>query len=98
LALEDNVQEPGTPFARGHLRLASAPISHGVGRRMAAHMRAGLAMLLALLSTLAAWFMAALALLPLLTRRAPAGRRLRQRPAREARVIPFQPRRRAVPR
>jgi hypothetical protein len=65
---------------------------------MAVHVRAWLAILAVLLATLAAWFMAALALLPLLTRRAPAGRRLRQRPSREARVIPFQPRRRALPR
>ncbi len=65
---------------------------------MAAHLRGWLAILAALLATLVAWFMAALALLPLLIRRAPAGRRLRKRPTREARIIPFQPRRRALPR
>jgi hypothetical protein len=65
---------------------------------MARHVRAWLATLISLLVTVAAWFMAALALLPLLARRAPVGRRLRQRPAREARIIPFQPRRRAMPR
>ncbi len=92
------VQHTGTQFARGHLRLASAPVRHGPGRRMARHARAWLAILIALLATLAAWLMAALALLPLLFRRAPVGRRLRQRPPREARVIPFQPRRRALPR
>jgi hypothetical protein len=92
------VQHPGTPFARGHLRLASAPARRGMGRRVAAHVRAWLAILAAFLVTLAAWLMAALALLPLLARRAPVGRRLRQRPPREARVIPFQPRRRALPR
>ncbi len=92
------MQHPVTPVARGHLRLASAPARHGMGRRMLAHVRAWMATLAALLASLAAWFMAALALLPILFRRAPAGRRLRQRPPRDARVIPFQPRRRAVPR
>lgn len=86
------------PFARGHLRLASAPASHGPGRRIATHLRAWVATLAALLATVMAWCMAALALVPLLVRRAPLGRRLHQRPRREARVIPFQPRRRAVPR
>lgn len=92
------MQHPGTPFARGRLRLASAPVSHAPGRRLAGQVRAWLATLIAFLATLAAWFMAALALLPLLVRRAPVGRRLHQRPLREARVIPFQPRRRALPR
>lgn len=55
-----------------------------------------MAMLVALLATLLAWAAAALALLPVVLRRAPVGRRLHQRPAREARIIPFQPRRRAV--
>jgi len=91
-------QHPGTQFARGHLRLASAPVRHGPGRRLGRHVRAWLTLLAAFLATLAAWFMAALALLPLLVRRAPVGRRLRQRPPREARIIPFQPRRRALPR
>jgi hypothetical protein len=40
----------------------------------------------------------ALALAPLLWRRAPVGRRLRAQAPREARVIPFQPRRTALPR
>ncbi len=92
------MQQPGTPFARGHLRLASAPNPHGAGRRMAAHLRAWVVLLAAVLTTLAAWVMAALALLPLAVRRGPAGRRVRERPSREARVIPFQPRRRALPR
>jgi hypothetical protein len=60
--------------------------------------QAWLAILAAFFTTLVAWFMAALALLPLLARRAPVGRRLRQRPPKEARIIPFQPRRRALPR
>ncbi len=92
------MQHPGTQFARGHLRLASAPVTHGPGRRLARHLRAWLSILFAFFVALAAWSMAALALLPLLVRRAPVGRRLRQRPPREARVIPFQPRRRALPR
>ena len=92
------MQHPGTPFVRGHLRLASAPLGHGPGRRMARNVRAWLITPVAFLAALAAWSWAALALLPLLARRAPVGRRLRQRPPREARVIPFQPRRRAVPR
>lgn len=92
------MQHPGSPFARGRLRLAGAPTRHGPGRRLARHLRAWLALAVALATTLAAWFMATLSLLPLLLRRAPAGRRLRQRPPREARIIPFQPRRRAVQR
>ena len=92
------MQHTVTPFARGHLRLASAPVNHGPGRRLARHSRAWLAILTAFLGTLAAWFLAALALVPILFRRAPVGHRLRQRPPREARVIPFQPRRRALPR
>jgi hypothetical protein len=44
-----------------------------------------------------AWMGATLALLPVVWRRAPVGRRLRPRPSRDARVIPFQ-RRQAVPR
>ncbi len=90
------MQHAGTEFTRGHLRLASAPVDHGPGERLGRHLRAWLAILCALVATLAAWFMAGLALLPLLARRAPVGRRLHQRPPREARVIPFQPRRRAV--
>lgn len=90
------MRHPGTPFARGHLRLASAPGRHGPGRRLARRLRAWVAMLVALLATLLAWAAAALALLPVVLRRAPVGRRLHQRPAREARIIPFQPRRRAV--
>lgn len=92
------MQHLGTPFARGHLRLASAPVRRGPGRWMAAHARAWLSILASFLATLVAWFMATLALLPLLGRRAPVGRRLRRQAPREARIIPFQPRRRALPR
>jgi len=65
---------------------------------MAAWVRALWSMVVLRCATLVAWAAAVLALGPLLVRRAPAGRRLRQRRPREARVIPFQPRRRAVPR
>ena len=92
------MQHPGTDCVRGHLRLADAPVRLGFWLRMAAWLRALWAVWALLWATLAAWGLAALALAPLLVHRAPAGRRLRQRPPREARVIPFQPRRRAVPR
>jgi hypothetical protein len=48
--------------------------------------------------TAVAWLSAALAMLPLVWRRAPLGRRLNRQPRRDARVIPFQPRRQALPR
>jgi hypothetical protein len=92
------VQRFGSPFARGHLRLASAPAVHGPGRRIARRVRAWLTALALLLTTLAGWFMAALALAPLLVRRSPVGHRLRRHAPREARIIPFQPRKRALPR
>ena len=84
----------GTTLARGHLRLASAPAVPGPGRRLARWLQAAVATLAVLWFTLQAWWAAVWSLLPLLTRTAPVGRRLRQRPPREARVIPFQPRRR----
>jgi hypothetical protein len=61
-------------------------------------LRAWLSVAALLGSTLLAWCGAALALAPLLVRRGPVGRRLRPRRAQEARIIPFQPRRRALPR
>jgi hypothetical protein len=48
--------------------------------------------------TAVAWLSAALALAPLVWRRAPLCRRVHPMPPREARVIPFQPRRQALPR
>jgi hypothetical protein len=49
--------------------------------------------------TVVAWLSAALALVPLVWRRAPVGVRLRPIRAREARIIPFQrPRQKALPR
>ena len=89
---------PGTTLARGHLRLASVQSTPGAGRRLVLHLRALAAALATLWLTLVAWWAIAWALLPLLARRAPVGRKLRQQPPKEARVIPFQPRRRAVPR
>ncbi|HET8539790.1 MAG TPA: hypothetical protein VFL83_07950 [Anaeromyxobacter sp.] len=46
--------------------------------------------------TLAAWASIAIALAPLLWRRAPVRGRLRPLRAREARVIPLEPRRKAL--
>lgn len=87
------------PVARGHLRLATAPS----GRRRLEHrfllfLRAFGAGLAVAWLTVAAWMAVTLALLPLVLRRAPLGRRLRPPERREARVIPFQPRRQALPR
>ncbi len=87
-----------TSTARGHLRLATGPATPGPGRRLAARLRAVAAVLATLWSTVLAALGALLALAPLLVRSAPVGRRAPRRPPREARVIPFPPRRRAVPR
>lgn len=83
---------PGHPVARGHLRLASVPAPHRGDRRLALFVRLVLATALLAWRTAAAWLAVVIALVPLLWRRAPVGRRLRP-PRREARVIPFQPRR-----
>lgn len=92
------MQQPGTPVARGHLRLASAPAPRRrAGNPLAAWLRAFLAVLGVAWLTAAGWLAASVALLPLVWRRAPAGHRLRRR-SREARIIPFQPRRQALPR
>ncbi|HET8734586.1 MAG TPA: hypothetical protein VFM45_12540 [Anaeromyxobacteraceae bacterium] len=89
-----------TQLARGHLRLAPTPAP--VARR-----RDGRAALVArglLVSVTLAWLAlvalvsAAVALLPLLWTGAPLGRRLRPPAPREARIIPFQARRQALPR
>jgi hypothetical protein len=93
------VQQLGNTLSRGHLRLASGPTSPGPGKRLALRLRALGAALAVLWSTLLSGLGTLLALLPLLFRPAPVGRRVQQRrPPREARIIPFQPRRRAVPR
>lgn len=89
-----------TPLARGHLRLAPAPSqeprrSHG---RVALTARTlAVAVVLGWLA-LVAWIAAAVSLLPLLVAGAPLGRRLRPPAPREARIIPFQARRQALPR
>jgi hypothetical protein len=86
----------GHPVVRGHLRLATAPAS-ALRRdsRLLLLARAALAILVLAWYTAVAWIGVALALVPLLWRRAPLGRRLRPQPPREARVIPFQPHRQA---
>ena len=87
------------PSSRAHLRLA--PVPAGQARpdgRLLLRLRALGAALALALATVAAWISTALALAPLLWRRAPVGRRLRAQAPREARVIPFQPRRTALPR
>ncbi len=90
------MQQLGTSLARGHLRLASATAAPGPGRRLALQLRAFWATLVALWNTMLAGVASLLALLPLLLRSAPVGRKAPQRrPPREARIIPFQPRRRA---
>lgn len=90
---------PGPPLARPHLRLASAPSARPRPESRVALLARALAVTaLAVWVTFAAWIAAALALAPLLVRRAPLGRRVRPAAQREARVIPFQPRRQALPR
>jgi hypothetical protein len=89
------VAHPGLPASRGHLRLAVAAAPRRVDSRLVLLLRAAAAALAMLWLTAAAWLTAALALAPLVWRRAPLGRRVRPMPPREARVIPFQPRRQA---
>ena len=89
-----------TPLARGHLRLAPAPHqepprSHG---RVALTARALVVAVVLGWLALVAWIAAAVALLPLVVAGAPLGRRLRPPAPREARIIPFQARRQALPR
>lgn len=91
----------GREVARGHLRIAAAPSSRtrsGTENRLALLLRALLISARVALRSAAAWGAAAVALLPLAVHRAPLGRRRRPQPRREARVIPFQPRRQAMPR
>ncbi len=91
---------PGRPStaSRSHLRLATVPPPRRAGeRRLFLLLRAAFAAVALLWVTLVAWGAATVALLPLAFRRAPLGRRLRP-PRRDARVIPFQPGRRAMTR
>ena len=86
------MSHPGPPAARGHLRLAGPPVE----RRRVAESRivlltgAAAAAFVLFALTLLAWIAAALAMLPLVLRRAPVGVRLRPLHPREARVIPFE--------
>jgi hypothetical protein len=92
------VPHPSHPAARGHLKLANAPVPRRAGeRRVFLLARAALVALFVAWITAAAWLSASLALLPLAWRRSPRGQRLRPI-RREARVIPFQPRERALQR
>ncbi len=87
----------GHPAARGHLRLATAPVERRRrDSRVLLLARALVAALALLAATLVAWFAIALALAPLLWRRAPVRGRLRPLRAREARVIRLEPRRKAL--
>lgn len=87
------MSQPVSPAARGHLRLALPPAPR---RRRESRVlllaRAGVAALALFAATLVAWLFVALALAPLLWRRAPLGLRVTPMRAREARVIKLQPR------
>ena len=87
------MQLSGPRVARGHLRLATALASPSVESRAVLLVRALVASILVAWRAAAALVGAALALAPLVWRRAPVGRRARTMAPREARVIPFQPRR-----
>ncbi len=85
------------PAARGHLHLVTAPVERRRrDRRVLLLARAATAGIALALTTLVAWASIALALAPLLWRRAPVRGRLRPLRAREARVIPLEPRRKAL--
>lgn len=84
----------GTQIARGHLRLAhAAPRSRGRGARFALLARAVLIRLAVFVGNLVALAGAAAALLPLVLRGGPLGRRHVPRAA--PRVVTLVPRRRA---
>ncbi len=87
----------GPPAARGHLRLATAPVERRrQDGRAFLFVRAIAAAVALLAATLVAWIAIALALAPLLWRRAPVRGRLRPLRTREARVIRLEPRRKAL--
>ncbi len=95
------MSHPSPPSTRCHLRLAGPAVERRrVTESRAVLLARGAAGAVALvLLTLFAWALAALALLPLLLRRAPMGVRLRPLRQREARIIPFQrARQKALPR
>jgi hypothetical protein len=92
------VPDPSHPAARGHLKLANVPVPPSSGdRRFVLLLRAVAIAIAVAWFTLVAWISAAIALAPLAWRRGPRGQRVRPI-RREARVIPFQPRRNALPR
>jgi hypothetical protein len=89
---------------RGHLRLAPPPAAPAQrDLRVLLLARAFAATVALLFATVVAWACTAVALAPLLWRRAPLGGRLRPLRAPDARVIPFpsrraQPQQQALPR
>lgn len=90
---------PSGQFTRGHLRLAPAPEGHAPSGRRAGLLARTAAVYLGLAWLAVAGYLAAvIALIPLLWRGAPLGRRLRPAEPHEARIISFQARRRALPR
>ncbi len=91
------VANPRPPVvARGHLRLAPPPSARRTrDGRLALLLRSALSALALALATVAGWVVAALALAPVVWRRAPVGRRATPIRAREARVIQLP--RRAFP-
>jgi hypothetical protein len=91
------VTRSGHRLTRGHLSLACAPSAPPASPSRAALVaRALLARMSVLLHNLLALVGALIALLPLLFRRGPLGHRT-QVPRVAARIITFQPRRRASP-
>lgn len=91
---------PGTPVVRGHLRLVPDP-PRRAAFRLAAMLRAPAAALATAWASAMAWRAAAFSGLPRAWRHFPARRRQPSPPQvsqQEARVIPFQPRREALPR
>lgn len=83
----------GPPAARGHLRLAGPPAERRrrvAESRVVLLARAAAAAVVLFALTVFAWTLAALAMLPVVARRAPVGVRLRPLHPREARVIPFE--------
>jgi len=88
------VPHSGPPSTRGHLRLAPPPTAPARrDPRTLLLVRAAATTVALAIATLWAWLSTALALAPLLWRRAPIGGRLRPLRAPDARVIPFPQRR-----
>jgi hypothetical protein len=84
------------PSNRGHLRLAPPPSTPAPrDARILLVVSAAAATVALVFRTLRAWLSTALALAPLLWRRAPVGGRLRPLRAADARIIPFPQQRRA---